>query len=65
MITTLSEHARQQIRAQMNDLADFLAEGGAPDHGVYKELVGKIAGLAWAERLLLDLEEASHTAEAA
>lgn len=48
---------RKKIREDMNDLADFLSTGGAPDYESYRHAVGKIEGLAVAERHILDLEE--------
>lgn len=51
------EYIKKKIRDDMNDLADALATGVAPDYPAYKHLVGKIEGLASAERHILDLEE--------
>jgi hypothetical protein len=48
---------RKKIREDLNDLADFLATGGAADYAAYRHAVGKIEGLAQAERHILDLEE--------
>ena len=41
----------------MNDLADAMAVGAAEDYAAYRHMVGKIEGLATAERIVLDLEE--------
>ena len=41
----------------MNQIADDLAEGMAKDYAEYKNSVGMIAGLAYAERILLDTDE--------
>jgi hypothetical protein len=48
---------RKKIREDLNDLADFLSTGGAPDYPSYRHIVGKIEGLAVAERHIIDLEE--------
>lgn len=54
---TILDRLRYLIREQLNDIADDVATGAANDYAEYKELVGKIAGLAIAERLLLDVLE--------
>ena len=41
----------------MNDFSDDLALGGAQDFHQYKYMTGVIAGLAMAEREILDLEK--------
>jgi len=41
----------------MNTTADYMATDGCPDLAAYKKAVGKIEGLAIAERELLDLVE--------
>jgi hypothetical protein len=46
-----------KIRQMMNDFADDLALGGAQDFHQYKYMTGVIAGLAMAEREILDLEK--------
>lgn len=51
------ELVRKKIREDMNELADFIATGGAPDFPGYRQMVGKIEGLAMAERHILDLIE--------
>jgi hypothetical protein len=51
------EVIRKKIREDLNDLADVLATGGAASFEMYKQLVGKIEGLALAERYILDLQE--------
>jgi hypothetical protein len=45
------------LREQMNEAADHLATGGAKDYNSYANIVGKIEGLAFAERELLNLVE--------
>ncbi len=47
----------KQIRDDLNDLADVMATGGAVDYPAYRHMVGKVEGLAQAERHILDLEE--------
>ena len=39
----------------MNDLADDIATGAAEDFSAYQKMVGKVEGLAIAERLILDV----------
>lgn len=58
MISQFSEQVRKGIREQMNDLADYLAGGGATSYDQYANTTGEIRGLAKAERMLLDLTEA-------
>ena len=48
-------HLRRKIRIRLNDLADLLANGEAKDYSQYQYIVGTIAGLAQAERELLDI----------
>lgn len=54
---------KQKIRERLNQLADDLALGGAPDYNQYKYLTGMVAGLAIVEREILDLEAARRAAE--
>lgn len=51
------ELIRKKIREDLNDLADSMATGGASDYAMYRHMVGKVEGLAQAERHILDLEE--------
>lgn len=51
------EIIRRKIREDLNDLADSMATGGATDYAMYRHMVGKVEGLAQAERHILDLEE--------
>ena len=46
---------QQRLRDFMNEGADHLATGGAKDYAEYQRLVGRIDGIALAERELLDL----------
>lgn len=52
---------RESLRTDMNNYADDLATGGAGDYPAYQRLVGKIEGLAIAERHLLNLVEKAGT----
>jgi hypothetical protein len=62
----LSLALRQKIREHLNSYADSIAGGSAQDFGDYKYQTGVIAGLALAERELLDLtQEAQDEEEAA
>lgn len=49
------EQLRKELRDIMNDLADDIATGAAEDFASYQKMVGKIEGLAVAERLILDV----------
>lgn len=51
------EVIKRKIREDLNELADIVATGGAPDYATYRHMVGKIEGLAQAERHIIDLEE--------
>jgi predicted Zn-dependent protease with MMP-like domain len=51
------EQLRKELREIMNDLADAVATGEPGDWASYQRLVGKIEGLALAERLILDALE--------
>ena len=48
---------RSKLRARMNELADEMLAGGCSDYAAYRMFVGKIEGLAEAERYLLDLDK--------
>ena len=48
---------RQTIRKQMNEYADDVATGSAPDFPSYQRHVGKIEGLALAEAIIIDIEK--------
>ena len=50
------ETLRLTLRKEMNVLADRMAEGGCTSFENYRELVGMVNGLAFAERALLDLD---------
>ena len=46
---------QKRLREYMNEGADHLASGGAKDFAEYQRMVGRIDGIALAERELLDL----------
>ena len=46
---------QQRLREYLNEGADHLATGGAKDYSEYQRMVGRIDGIALAERELLDL----------
>lgn len=45
-----------RLRKEMNELADQLANGVAQSFDQYQHMVGKIHGLGFAERELLDID---------
>ena len=51
------EYLREKIRNRMNDLADHVAGGACANIEEYRQVCGKIEGLAEAERELLDITE--------
>lgn len=53
----LEERLRKEMRAKMNDWADHVATGACADFAEYKFITGEIAGMAFAERIFLDLIE--------
>ena len=48
------EMVRKTLRSMMDEGADNVALGGAKDWGEYQRLVGRLEGLAIAEREILD-----------
>ena len=46
---------QKRLREYLNEGADHLATGGAKDYSEYQRMVGRIDGIALAERQLLDL----------
>jgi len=48
---------REEIRKQMNEMADHISGGGCKDFGEYQHCTGIIKGFAVAERELLDLDQ--------
>tara|TARA_R100000963_G_C4610039_1_gene80780 strand:+ start:45 stop:245 length:201 start_codon:yes stop_codon:yes gene_type:complete len=48
------EMVRKTLRTMMDEGADVVALGGAKDWGEYQRLVGRLEGLALAEREILD-----------
>ena len=57
MEDTLHVLLKKALRDSMNEAADHLATGGAKNYEEYCNIVGKIEGLAFAERELLNLVE--------
>ncbi len=51
------EMVRKNLRTMMDDGADNVALGGAKDWGEYQRLVGRLEGLALAEREILDVAQ--------
>lgn len=51
------EALREMIRRELNELADLAATGSPSDWAGYQRLVGRVEGLATAERFLMDLKE--------
>ena len=45
-----------KIRERMNLVSDAMLEGGCEDFPAYRGYVGNIAGLAEAERMILDYD---------
>lgn len=54
---------REKLRVDMNNYTDDLATGSATDYAAYQRLVGRIEGLAYAERHLLDLVDLAKKGE--
>jgi hypothetical protein len=57
MIQDFARVLREQIRTDMNNYTDDLANGVCQTFDQYQKLCGVIQGLAIAERYLLDLAE--------
>ena len=55
MIQDFARVLREQIRTDMNNYTDDLANGVCQSYEQYQKLCGIIQGLALAERYLLDL----------
>ncbi len=58
-----AEAVRAKLREDMNNYADDVATGTCQSFEDYKQLCGKIEGLALAERYLLDLLQAQEEDE--
>ena len=54
---------QKRLRDYMNEGADHLATGGAKDYGEYQRKVGRIDGIALAERELLDILKGEESEE--
>jgi len=57
MVVDFAAALRKQLREDMNNYADDVSGGGCKDYAMYQHLCGRIAGLALAERHLIDLME--------
>jgi hypothetical protein len=57
------EVTRKALRTLMDEGADNVALGGAKDYAEYQRLVGRLEGLAIAERELLDAQDRLYKAE--
>ena len=57
------EMVRKTLRSMMDEGADNVALGGAKDWGEYQRLVGRLEGLAIAEREILDAAQQLMKAE--
>jgi hypothetical protein len=57
MISDFARVLREQIRTDMNNYTDDLANGVCQSYEQYQKLCGIIQGLALAERYLIDLAE--------
>ena len=55
MISDFARVLREQIRKDMNDYCDDLANGVCQDFAQYQKLCGMIQGLGRAEEYLIDL----------
>jgi len=58
------EALHKELRRDMNNLADELANGRPQDYAAYREVVGKIHGLADAEEHLKELLKRAQGIEA-
>tara|TARA_R110000744_G_scaffold342498_1_gene447637 strand:- start:489 stop:677 length:189 start_codon:yes stop_codon:yes gene_type:complete len=47
---------KKKIRTEMNELTDHIAMGSVRDIEEYRKICGTIAGLAWTEREVIDIE---------
>jgi hypothetical protein len=63
MIQEFARVLREQIRTDMNNYADDIANGVCRNFEEYQKLVGVIQGLALAERYLLDLAKKAEDAD--
>ena len=57
------ELVRKNLRTMMDEGADNVSLGGAKDWGEYQRLVGRLEGLASAEREILDAAQQQMKAE--
>lgn len=54
---TVIRQLKKEMRAELNRLADRVAIGECKTFEEYKFNCGQIQGIAWVERMILDLEE--------
>ena len=53
----LLESLRKKIRYELNETSDTMTGGGCKNFPEYTHYTGIIKGLAWAESMLLELDE--------
>lgn len=53
----LELRVKKEFRDRMHDWADHVDGGGCKDFEEYRYITGQIAGMAFAERIFLDLIE--------
>ncbi len=53
----LLREVQKQIRESMNSYSDHVSGGACEDYQQYAKCVGIIQGLAYAERIILDLDD--------
>jgi hypothetical protein len=58
-----AELLRKHLRDRMNDVTDSMATGACQDFAAYRRMNGVIEGLAYAERMLLDMVDAAIKAQ--
>jgi len=51
----ISEYLLKQIRGRRSQITEKLSYGGVSDWDQYKQLVGEVSGLTFAENEILDL----------
>jgi hypothetical protein len=63
VISQFADALKKQLRADMNNYTDDLANGVCHDFESYKYLCGVIQGLALAERYVKDLADRAENAD--
>jgi len=51
----ITEYLLKEIRGRRTDISEKLAYGGVADWDQYKQLVGEVSGLTFAENEIVDL----------